>query len=66
MNALATYEVTRLPGAAVRRAGRAWELGTTRADLTPGEVDILQDDPGYRVVPVPAQDAAPKPKRIRT
>ncbi|AUB81449.1 hypothetical protein [Candidatus Thiodictyon syntrophicum] len=49
MDELCHCDVIRLPGAPPWRAGRAWPLGLTAAFLTPEQVRVLGEDPGYSV-----------------
>ncbi|WP_295582273.1 hypothetical protein [uncultured Lamprocystis sp.] len=62
----ARYQVTRLPGAPPRRAGRVWPVETpVNADLTAVQVALIAADPGYLLAPVaaPIPLDAPRPAK---
>jgi hypothetical protein len=52
MSDTAAYTVTRGPSAPPRRAGRAWPVGETVAELTGAQVAAIAADPGYAIAPV--------------
>lgn len=60
-----TYEVTRLPGAPRRRAGREWPEGeTVTVALSVEEAAAIALDPGYTLV-VAAEDPTPPTPRAK-